>query len=196
MAARSVSAVAVADIISRAVQPLLKQQGFKKAGATFRRAAGDCIQVLNVQSSRWNSPEAATFTINVGVFFPAVHSLADGLLGPPSLRGGPAEYNCTVRKRIGSLIPPTTDLWWTVRPGESTDRVVEEVRAAVRDVALPWLDRASNPTNARNEAQPVAAMLLSVVQGDLETARALAAKLKVGTAAYAWAREHELIASP
>ncbi|HYD42494.1 MAG TPA: DUF4304 domain-containing protein [Anaeromyxobacter sp.] len=195
---RSPAAELVQDVIRVAVQPQMKRLGFRKSGATFRHDLADCTQVLNVQSSSGNTWAEARFTINVGVFFPAAQALGEGLIGSEPGPSGPFEYQCTIRKRIGALLPGGQDLWWTVRSGAPIDEVVRAVESAVRDAAIPWLNRVSSIEQARVEASRSAAMVLAVLVNDLDTARAIAAEFATNrpdaTFLISWARRHGLLA--
>ena len=50
------------------------------------------MRVVNVQSNRWNTADEAKFTINLGLFFPAVSLVSRGL---SPFKGKPKEYDCT-----------------------------------------------------------------------------------------------------
>ena len=49
--------------LQQALAPALTQRGFKKSGATWRKASADSIEVLNLQGSRWGP----SFSVNLGV---------------------------------------------------------------------------------------------------------------------------------
>jgi hypothetical protein len=165
------------------------------------------VQVVNVQSSRWSAAGEVQFTINVGVFFPEVHTLMDLGYGPGPR--GPKESECTLRERIGMLMPGGEDRWWTVRPGSwlraldgnSPERIAEELRDASATFAKPWLDRLSDLRVARDEAERTDALFVSaacsLVLGDDDEARRSAARLAreapQATAALAWARRRGLL---
>ncbi len=197
MPRESPAATAIEEVIRRAVVPELKPLGFRRAGRTFRRTLRECIQVVNVQSSRWNDAREGQFTLNLGVYFPAAHAEMRDLLRWSPGTAGPTEPECTVRRRIGRLLPSNLDKWWTVRPAEPSDRVVEEVRALLRDPALPWVERVSTLAGARAEADGGPAIALSLLLGDLEAARRLAeralAESPRATALHAWTRARGLL---
>jgi hypothetical protein len=186
MAKLSRFAQAVQEVISLALDPLLTPLGFKKARTTYRRTVGTCVQVVNVQSSQFQTVNAR-FTVNVGVDFPAARKLAVGLL--PA--AGPSSIGM-LSKRIGSLMPGGCDHWWEVRPGASlndleavlrareddralpVDTVVSEVRAAVRDLALPWLEAHADPRKVQGLGAGRHAIALALMLGDEREARRLA----------------------
>jgi hypothetical protein len=86
--------------------PLVKKEGFSKSGRNFHRQSGNNWLVVNVQASQGNIGTHGKFTINLGVYLPEV-----SLLVSDPLRGKPKEYDCTVRKRIGCLMPGARDHW-------------------------------------------------------------------------------------
>ncbi len=124
------------ETIRLGLAPLLKQQGFSKSGRTFHRLTGVVWQVVNVQASQGNSDASGKFTINVGVYVPEVAVLA----GQAPIAGKPKEYECTVRERIGTLMPGGADHWWVLLPSTDLAVVATSVTQAVTAYGLPWLD--------------------------------------------------------
>jgi hypothetical protein len=122
----------------------MKQHGFAKSGRTWRRRGDGHVQVVNVQASGWNSCERGSFTVNLGVYFPAV---AD-IVGEPPARSAPSDMDCQLRQRIGGLMPAGSDHWWEVRPGSSLLEVADDVVSAVTTLGLPWLDAHSSLESA------------------------------------------------
>jgi hypothetical protein len=193
MVRANAAAAILEGVVKRALVPDLKQRGFRRSGSTFRRSLTDCIQVVNVQAGR-RSLEGK-FTLNVGVFFPAAHAEVRDLLRWDPGPGGPSEPECTVRRRVGELLG-VEDHWWSLSPGQP-DRVVDEVRSAVRDIVLPWLDRCSAGAVARYEASGQEAIALALMLGDVEDARHRARQEVLdapqATALHAWARAKGLV---
>jgi hypothetical protein len=116
-------------------QPL-RQAGFHRHGTHFSRQFGDSLQVLNIQSSKWNTSELGRFTINVGVHFSSIATL---LYGKDPMPVHPKEFWCLLRARVGILMPDERDHWWTVSPNTKIEEMAEEVAAACSDAILPWL---------------------------------------------------------
>jgi hypothetical protein len=75
-----------AESFKKAVHPLLKADGFKRSGATWRREQGESIAVLNIQKSQWGGGH---YYVNLGAYF---HALGDEL--------SPTENKCHVRVRL------------------------------------------------------------------------------------------------
>jgi hypothetical protein len=196
----STSADLIDIIVREFVAPPLKLAKFTKTARTWHRDLSHVVQVVNVQGSAWNGP-GARFTLNVGLWFPAVTKLVRDK--PLTSRRVP-EYSCTVRRRIGALMPGGEDHWWDVAGG-ATDTVGTEVRGAVEDLALPWLARYADPADAlaylRSTnyayASPVDGFALALSLNDNELARTLyrewmASLDRPAPALVEWAEAHGL----
>ena len=114
----------------------LKGLNFRKGGNTWIRE-NQWPQVINVQLSQWNTSEAATLTLNCGIFIEAFHQAIGGL----PLKGALKEYDCDIRSRIGSLHSDKKDIWWTVTSQTNADDLAETLFAEIRDFVLPWFER-------------------------------------------------------
>ena len=122
--------------LQQALAPTLKQRGFKKSGATWRKESGESIGVLNLQGSQWGP----SFYINLGVYFRA---LGD--------RDQPTEYDCHVRTRLSELVPDRERLNALLdfeKPVQENARV-RELETLVVEHGLPWLDNVSTIEGAR-----------------------------------------------
>ena len=74
------------DTFIKEINPLLKQHGFKKANATWRKNLDESIAVFNVQKSQW---DAGTYYINLGLYFRALGNATS-----------PTENKCHVQVRL------------------------------------------------------------------------------------------------
>jgi hypothetical protein len=139
------------DLIARvALAEPLKAAGYRKDGRTWRRRTDESVLVVNVQSSRWNDQAEGQFTLNVGVYFPA---LAEQLAIYP-VTDKPAECDCHLRQRPVMLSTGGLDTWWKVSPADSEDKISAigaEVRAIFQMYAQPWLDRLKDLAAAKDE---------------------------------------------
>src|SRR4051812_4483671 len=113
----------VDEILKNGLTPHLKALGYKKVGRTFYQQDDELIRVVNVQLSRGNTTHDAKFTINLGVFFPLVREAFD----KTPLDDLPKEYDCTLRERIGMLMPQDNDHWWEVTPNSNIAVIAKEV---------------------------------------------------------------------
>jgi hypothetical protein len=177
--------------------PELRKSGYKKSGRTFHFVSDACTRVLNIQSDRWNTRTEGSFTINLGIYFPALHQLAERVPFP----GLPKEYDCDVRERIGDLMPSQKDHWWNVNMNTNIEELADELRHVWQEYARPWLEHNSSLINAamvlERTRQPFMAAAARLLLGDKEKARELTAlALKQYPAALddtrAWAQKHGL----
>ena len=118
-------------IVNLSLSPQLKELGFQNNGTQFYKFDGDSIQVVAVQSSRWNLSPTGRFRVNFGIHFPAV---AEVLLGTDPMPKIPKEEYCILR---GIFSVP--DLWWAVDPSTDIERTAEKLTAYWRDDVWPWL---------------------------------------------------------
>jgi hypothetical protein len=152
----------------------LRTAGFRKSARTFRRDLSSRTQVINVQGSQWNSPDDAQVTINLGVYYPEMASLLDWRL---LAKAGPLESDCQARQRIGFLLPKAQDHWWQLSVAFDAPRldfVAAEIRDAVVEQGLPWLDAHIDLAVTRDDfvrmRLPWLAAVASVALGDRERA--------------------------
>ncbi|WP_346384749.1 DUF4304 domain-containing protein, partial [Nocardioides sp.] len=134
-------------VIVASIAPSMKAEGFRKRRHAFNRRVGDdgFVQMLSFQMGASDPPGTVEipglrsnlygrFTVNLGVFVPAIHR------GGLTERDWYSDYHCQLRKRIGELLPEQADVWWRLdHPDAEAD-----VAAAIRDHGLPWLARFEN----------------------------------------------------
>lgn len=198
------------EVIRIGLVPLLKEHGFTRKSRTFRKSAGEAIQIVHIQANKWNRGDSGSFTVNLGVYFRAVEELADG-----SIVDLPNPGQFTAGTRLGQLMPKPRDRWWKLRPKrfwEFTDRftpdiVAAQVGDALRLYGLPWLERTSTRGGLRvafahpmifpTPLKPIALEFLD--RGRTEAARLLQREIdnaaNSNRAAYLseWGRKHGLI---
>lgn len=92
------------QLLNRDLFPLLRVEGFKGSGTTFRRLKGDRVDVVNVQGSR----AGGKCCVNLAVHFLFLPSSGGGLVTDPKKL---KEYNCAFRDRLHE--PNESDHWWT-----------------------------------------------------------------------------------
>jgi hypothetical protein len=107
-----------ADSFIQIIAPLLKEKGFKKSKATWRRNQSESIAVLNVQKSPWDKER---FYVNAGVYFSALGTLP-----------APTENQCHVQRRLDidepSLVVEKAIAWFHGR-----ERLSDAARLADTD---------------------------------------------------------------
>lgn len=123
--------------------PELRAAGFRKQGTrNYARPFPLGIQVVNVQASKWNAGSSGTFTVNLGVHLPAVAAL-DGVPDLPA----PAEWQCHLRARIGSLLPNPHDHWWELTAGSDDTATAADLQRAWRDCGPGWFAARERPAD-------------------------------------------------
>lgn len=163
------------EVIKLGIAPMLKQHGFRKRGRNFHRLVGEMYQAVNIQSTRLNSGSRGRFTVNLGVYCERVNAIAD----PSMVKQPPTEVICTVRARIGTLMPRQDDKWWTVSPQTDMRALAGRVAKHVEEYGLPWMDAASSLKGLRAASNFLNAnalkfgVALEFVRGDMTEARRL-----------------------
>jgi hypothetical protein len=132
--------------------------------------------VVNVQASQWNEGESGKFTVNLGVYFPAVAEM----LNLPLPASAPKEYDCTVRVRLPSLMHDGRDVWWNVEAHVSDNELTKRVGTAWSMFGRSWLERTSNLEGALDELitqkMYFHAAAISVLLEKMDDARELVAR--------------------
>lgn len=124
-------------MVSEFIAPYLKARGFKRRRLGFSRPFAHGFDVLAFQKSSWNDKRHARFTIGLGIYWSgAQERLGKAIAGTPFSDG-----DCTIFRRIGDLITPRKDRWWTITDEQSVTTLQPEVWQVIEDFALPWFDR-------------------------------------------------------
>jgi hypothetical protein len=191
------------EVVRDHVAPAMKVAEFRKTARSWHSDLGHVVRVVNLQGSAWNSDTRARFTLNLGLWFPEAAEIA-GTPAPRNRR--PPEHLCTVRERIGQLMPDSGDVWWELTSSRDVAHVGPQVSVALVEHGLPWLDRCSDPLAAfewlrdrdYRAHSPVMAFALALSAGRADLAR----DAYVGWAAkpdvlpdgriHDWARSHSL----
>jgi hypothetical protein len=63
-------------VVREGLNPILKALGYRKSARTWRHFAAGCIRVVNLQGSWTNAGDSGSFTINLGVYYPAADVIA------------------------------------------------------------------------------------------------------------------------
>lgn len=181
-------------VVAQGLAPLLKSHGFAKAGRSFHRRRGERWQVVNVQASSGNSAAQARFTLNLGLYVPEIEALAGH--SPPA--GKPKEYDCTLRERIGLLMPQARDHWWTLAPDSDPASLAPELAEAFAAYGLPWLEGHADLAGIAArlaDAPTILAAAAALAAGDREAAARRIEHMKAErpravAVAEAWAARH------
>jgi hypothetical protein len=156
--------------IRESLQPPLLERSFhyEASTRTFRKAVGECTQIVNVQVGL-RSLEGR-FTVNLAIFHPEYRPGSDR----GALPRAPEECDCWERTRLGMLrdtlvskllgrkfgddanfllwrLTTPTDKWWPFTPSEAENRRrLESVKALLFERGLNWLEAKSDVSALRN----------------------------------------------
>lgn len=137
------------DRIQHEVHQHLKKNGYRKRRRTFNRNLDNgLVHVINFQMGSYppaNFVEIPNirpnlygrFTVNLGVFVPEIHRIERSKEVPDFIH----EYDCEIRARLGHLITPSVDIWWSLE--HHHDILCKEMLQLIDDHALPYLSRFS-----------------------------------------------------
>lgn len=166
------------EVIKIGIVPILKARGFRKKGRNFHKTVGEAVQVVNIQADRWNEGNAGRFTVNIGAYFRAVAEIAERWV----VDGMPKEPECTVRYRLGMLMPEPGDKWWVLGKNTDDKHVAADVAEALNSYGLPRLERAGTRDGLRSlfaiegpnlSFDPRSPIALEILDGNMEQAAAL-----------------------
>ena len=131
---KSDSSKKIDEIISEGTKKYLKDNGYKKLVRCFSKESDDFIFVIDFQSSQYNDPSSAKFTINVNVVFPYFHEKWTNTLLPKNRSKAAA----LISRRIGHLMPEGCDYWWEVHSDSNAQNLGSEVQKVLSTYALPF----------------------------------------------------------
>lgn len=118
----------IKTIINDTVNPLLKENGFKKKGNLYYIECNLFTKFIELQQSRFNDKAVATFTFNLGLYFPlAYKKIKNEELPKNKLNSSPFCYSI----RIGRLIK-NEDHWFIVGdPKHPLDKEIELIKNSI-----------------------------------------------------------------
>jgi hypothetical protein len=116
---------------------VLKPLGFKKQGQRSERSVGQLHQAVACFSSRWNSDENVSFTLE----FRATHVAFFRLLQPKVPFSGLTEA-CGPRVSWRLRHPFAAGAkWWTLVPGDSVEEIRSDIFTALAGLGALWIQR-------------------------------------------------------
>jgi hypothetical protein len=138
---------AYAALLRDHIGPALRSIGFRGSGGAYTLPHPEFWVRIGVPSSAWNTRDKVSFTLNVTVIpkdgwerlrrrFPGISAAqpqANTAYDAPSLGDNPGFW----QTRIGQLLVPPGERWWTLFPDSDLIALSHEVMVAVRDGALP-----------------------------------------------------------
>lgn len=116
------------DLVKTQFAPMLRTDGFKGSGRTFRRIGSGCVHLVNLQTSMSGGQCAVNLAIEFA-FLPGVDAT------------GIQQHECDFRRRL-CPDPIKSDYWWDFGDGGSSTResVSHLIETYVR-VGVPFFSR-------------------------------------------------------
>ena len=127
--------------ISGKIADFLKENDFKKRGNHFFKSNGEIGYCVNIQNDKWNNAEQIRFTLNLGIYterFWLEHYDYKHTGVAPSF---PKEYECAVRKRIGSLMPTNEDRWYCITYDTNVMKLWTDIEHDLTYYVMPFFAR-------------------------------------------------------
>ncbi len=125
------SGTTIDRVIAMGLVPWLRAHGFARKGRSFTRPAGHVIDTAHVQASQWNTPDRASFYVNIAVDWPAIYPVWTGQSAPSN----PALAPCFLRTRVHTL---AGNQGWDVDPTVDEAALSEELVAALEEQSGFW----------------------------------------------------------
>ena len=141
---KSDSSKKIDEVIFEGAKKYLKDNGYKKSGRCFYKQGEEFVFVIDFQSSQFNDPSSAKFTINVDVVFPYFHEKWTNTPLPKNL----CKAAKLVSRRIGHLMPAGCDYWWEVHPDLNAQKLGSEIQNVLSTYALPFFQEIDNINKA------------------------------------------------
>lgn len=123
-------------IVETSVAALLKLEGFKKDGLTWRKEKKGVVQIINLQLSQWNTREELQFMVNVAVFEPDLFERKYGYK-----EKNPKEWQCSYKKRIRIEHLKNTRESFIITASTAAKELAARLMADIKVYALPWLEK-------------------------------------------------------
>lgn len=130
------------------VSPELRRMGFKGSGGRYELPSTTHWIVVGFQASQFSSADSMRFTVNCQVVrrdtweeFRKERPYIGPKPKPNTVAG-----NFVWWTRIGSLMPPGEDQWWTLTAHDDIKAIAEDVLAAITQFVLPAIEREVSST--------------------------------------------------
>lgn len=117
---------ALGKCIDEALSAVLLPRGFRRERLLFLRQSEDVVHLVQLQGSDTNTHNNSRYTVNLGVWVPA---LAFG-----ETRSLAAAH---WRQRLGLLCPEHEDMWWQPSTRQSISAVAADISDRMQRYALP-----------------------------------------------------------
>lgn len=126
----------------------LGDQGFKRNDNLFNRNSTVYWHVVHLQSSRLNTRHEGHFTVNLGVFVPAIYLS----VWEDTLPRWARDVDCAIAARIGSVMPggilapldvrgKARDYWWNYNGAMNGDELGRQIAQDVTTFGVSFIER-------------------------------------------------------
>lgn len=128
------ASLAFQQMLKECLAPMLKGYGFSKSGNTFVLNKEMNWGMINFQKSTQSTKDRVKFTITLGI-------ASERLLRFFQIRNKrPQIINSHWNQRLGFYLPEHRDTWWTIESDISTEKLCEELKKHICDLAIPEIN--------------------------------------------------------
>ena len=127
------------NVMKEGINPILKENGFKKKGSNYFKSMGEIGHTVNIQKDRWNSKDDIKFTINLGIFSEKYWLNVFDFEKTEEIPLFPKEVESVVRKRVSEL-KYDRDSWYGIEAQKLEWSLIKEVKGDIEKYALPFFD--------------------------------------------------------
>ena len=129
------------SVLNQGMTSVLKPLGFKRARNSYILDLNEIQQVVSIQRDQYNTRESASFTIEVGVYSPALFHFFYNLPSPIP----PQASDCVILSRLRQLDDDHLGPWWNLSASDEasiTDQLMaDDISDRLRRHGLPLLNR-------------------------------------------------------
>ena len=120
----------------RCLAKRLALEGYVGNGDRLTLKVSEAVIVFELQQDLKNSSkELVRFTVNAGISLDALRVFFSGEPSESSV----STEQCHWRSRLGRLMPPPSDVWWTINNDEEAESRCGEIVSIIRDIAFPQI---------------------------------------------------------
>ena len=120
------------------IADFLKENDFKKRGNHFFKSNGEIGYCVNIQNDKWNNAEQIRFTLNLGIYTERFWLEHEDFKHTGVAPAFPKEYECAIRKRIGSLMQTNEDKWYSLTSDTNVIKLWDDIEHELTDYVMPF----------------------------------------------------------
>ena len=134
------------EMMNSIIAPFLRSDGFRRKGQQFDRTTNGYHEYFAFQKNRGNTNYEVSFTVNIGVYYPAADAEQHAAWTAANRRWGQdlsvvrdihvVPIVGHLQDRLGHLLAEPVP-WWVFRDRPEMEQAAGSVTAAIADVALP-----------------------------------------------------------